>query len=664
MRNIIGWMTAATLLLTCVFTASAQAAPTSFTSSNVTSPGDGSLLFQNWDADPNATITVAGTTNWTAGDASNLFDIACYNGSAPPYPTDVYQGPGNLGLGLDPGGNFAIAMPQDYFGGQSCHLLVVPHGTTPDPGTSFTGPRVGFSYLTYDPGAGGSRETVNINFNDATTQADDGGNSSEYCGASIGLVDGTSAMNIAPVVFSCPGDFLTSSSDTRWQGASLPGLGMDANVDLTRSEIQVDGHNAYGSTGAEFLFTGSDVLANFPALSFNVDSFSTANGDAQTTESEQLVKCTPQDVFAPTHTNCTAFVPTGVAFKRVSEYTNGGRVITVTDTFTSTDGLAHALDLQYETELGGGAAGWQFPGQSGYSYPAGTSGPAATAAPETMYAIDNPTSSPSLTNPVGAATISVPYNSVKFDDTIWGPSHPSTLFDFQRMVPASGSASITWSYATGTSLAEVQVYAAAARAAMQPPTVAIFSPASGATVTGTPVRVTGNASAPSGVSSVTVNGVTATLSNGNWMASVPVTRGRNTLTATATSDDGGTRSATATVTYAPRPQISLISKRFNGKVVLVKLACRVGDPNCGGNLTLRYIATVVKHHKRHRVTVLIASKHYAISYGQIATVTATLNSTGRKLLKKLGKLAATGTVTVIEPSGRRNPAATFKLTIK
>ncbi len=78
---------------------------------------------------------------------------------------------------------------------------------------------------------------------------------------------------------------------------------------------------------------------------------------------------------------------------------------------------------------------------------------------------------------------------------------------------------------------------------------------------------------------------------------------------------------------------------------------------------MRYTDTVVKHHKKH-VTVVIARKHYAISYGKTATVTATLNGTGRKLLKKLGKLAASGTVTVIEAGGTSKSAATFKLTLK
>jgi hypothetical protein len=260
-------------------------------------------------------------------------------------------------------------------------------------------------------------------------------------------------------------------------------------------------------------------------------------------------------------------------------------------------------------------------------------------------------------------TTAVPYSSVTFDNTVWAPLQRSALFDFKRTVPASGSTSITWSYATGTSLAEVQGYAATAQAVMQAPAVAIITPAGGATVTGTPATVTGTASAPSGVSSVTVNGVAATISGGIWTANVPLTRGQNTLTATATSDDGSAASATAKVTYAPPPKVRLISKHFNGKAVVVKLECGPNGSDCRGNVTVRHTDTFVKHHKKH-VKVVIATKHYAISYGKKATVTATLNGTGRRLLKNLGTLAASGTVAVIETGGKSKSAVTFKLTLK
>ena len=171
-----------------------------------------------------------------------------------------------------------------------------------------------------------------------------------------------------------------------------------------------------------------------------------------------------------------------------------------------------------------------------------------------MYTIDDTSKAPSLTNPVGAMTFATPYSSVRFDNTLWSlydSGEESALFDYQRTVPAGGSVTITWSYATGTTVAEVQGDATAARDAMQAPSVAISSPAGGSTVTSSPVTVTGSASAGSGVKGVTVNGIAATLSGGTWRASVALTRGQNTISATATSDAGNTAKASETVTYTP-----------------------------------------------------------------------------------------------------------------
>jgi hypothetical protein len=168
--------------------------------------------------------------------------------------------------------------------------------------------------------------------------------------------------------------------------------------------------------------------------------------------------------------------------------------------------------------------------------------------------IDNPGASPSFTNLVGAMTFSTPYRSIRFDDGLVGRTD-SALIDFRRVVPALGSTSITWSYATGTSLAEVRGDEAAARDAMQPPSVAISSPVAGATVTSSPVKVSGSESAGSGVKTVTVNGVGARVSGGSWRALVPLTRGRNTIVATVTSNAGGTAKASERVTYAPPPRM-------------------------------------------------------------------------------------------------------------
>jgi hypothetical protein len=673
MKKIRGGTAALALLLTFVFAASAQAVTTNFTTSNVTSPADGSLLFQNLDTNPNATITVSGTTNWTKSDTSNLFDIGCYSGTNDyhDYEGTAISGSGP-GLALSPDGSFSATVPYSFFKSGTCNLVAVPHGTS----TSVlpagdTGARVTFSYFqTYQTSTGGP--TYDYTFDDVTLSASAEAASIDDCGPFTDLVDGTSAMNVGPDLFYCAGSFYNSAADFSNAGTE----------DLSRSEIQVDGQNAYGSASADALFTGSSALPGFPALTASVDSFDTSTRDAQTTESEPLVKCTPDDAYSPTSSECTAFASTGVGIKRVTDYTDGGRVSTVTDTFTSTDGQAHSLDLQYETDLNSTSAGWELPGQTSFSQEStGATGPAPSSAPDTVYAIDNTAQPPSLVNPVGAMTFSTPYSSVSFDNTLW-PSYAesSALFDYQEMVPAGGSTSITWSYATGTSLAEVQGYAAAAQAQMldvsQAPTIAISSPASGATETSSPVTVSGTASAGSGVKSVTVNGVSATVSGGSWSASVPLTSGQNTLTATLTSDAGNTATAAETVTYAPpttsvppakpvpAPHISVLSKRFNGKAVLVKLACRASGSNCAGKITLRYTETVVRRHKKHRVTVVIASKRYSLAAGHTATSKVGLNAVGRRLLKVHRKLGAKGTVTVTESGGRSQTAAHFGLTLK
>ena len=638
------------LLLTFAFVASAQAA---ITSSNVTAPADGSLLVQNLDANPDQTFTVSGTTSGTTGD---LFDIDCYTGTG---TGEIYAGSSDSGIAVNADGSFSVSVPQSDFAGGSCHLVVVPHGTTPPTGTSYTGPRVGFSefYTSKITSGANSGAAYDYYFNDATTAADGQSDSIDDCGPYAYLVDGTTALNTGPYLLNCAGSFYNA-----------PGV-FDSHTspDLTRSEIEIDGQNAYGSYSADGLFSGSDALSGFPVLTASLDSFDASTGNAQTTESEPLVKCTPNDAYDPTSSDCTAFASSGVAIRRVTSYSSSGRVATVTDTFSSTDGSAHSIDLMYETDLEDSTAGWELPGETSFSqHNTGDTGPAPASAPGSVYGIDNTAAAPSLTNPVAAVTFAAPYSSVRFDNTLWsayGSGEQSALFDYQRMIPAGGSTSITWSYATGTSLAEVQGYAAAAQAELRP-VVTISSPANGATVTSSPVTVTGTAGGGSGVKSVTVNGVNATVSGSNWSATVPLTRGHNTLTATMTTNDDNTATASATVTYAPPPRISVRSKRFNGKAVLVKLACAAAGSSCRGKVTLRYTETVVKHHKKHRVTLILASKHYSIGSGHTATLKAALSRTGKRLLKARGKLATKGTVTVTQANGHTTTGATFKLTLK
>ena len=82
------------------------------------------------------------------------------------------------------------------------------------------------------------------------------------------------------------------------------------------------------------------------------------------------------------------------------------------------------------------------------------------------------------------------------------------------------------------------------------PVVSITSPSDGATETSTPVKVTGTVSDTVDVAKVTVNGVQAKLGSGTWKVNVPLTSGRNTITATATDGAGVSGSASISVSFS------------------------------------------------------------------------------------------------------------------
>jgi hypothetical protein len=84
-----------------------------------------------------------------------------------------------------------------------------------------------------------------------------------------------------------------------------------------------------------------------------------------------------------------------------------------------------------------------------------------------------------------------------------------------------------------------------------PLTLNITSPANGATVITPTITVTGTASDPSGIASVTVNGVLASgaLDWSTWSAEATLVEGKNMITVVATNNTGGSRTETMTVTY-------------------------------------------------------------------------------------------------------------------
>ncbi|HEY9583787.1 MAG TPA: SBBP repeat-containing protein, partial [Candidatus Paceibacterota bacterium] len=103
-----------------------------------------------------------------------------------------------------------------------------------------------------------------------------------------------------------------------------------------------------------------------------------------------------------------------------------------------------------------------------------------------------------------------------------------------------------------------------------PPNVSIISPTNNSTVNTSSITVTGTASDPSGVSSVTVNGVNAQTTNSysNWTANVTLTEGANTLNIRAVDSRNNIANSSITVTYTVPVGGSTIWAEKNGTASL------------------------------------------------------------------------------------------------
>jgi RHS repeat-associated protein len=100
----------------------------------------------------------------------------------------------------------------------------------------------------------------------------------------------------------------------------------------------------------------------------------------------------------------------------------------------------------------------------------------------------------------------------------------------------------------------------------QAPAIAITSPATGTYTKLSAVTVTGTATDDVSVSSVTVNGTNATLTNGTWTANITLTAGDGvkTITATATDSSGKSTPASVQITLDTTPPLVAITSPANG----------------------------------------------------------------------------------------------------
>ena len=320
------------------------AARGAITASQITTPSNPSFFVADEDA-ASQPFAIAGTT--TGGNSSDKLDVRCYfGGSSVKVKSDVP---------LSASGSFSVPTADlNKLIGLTCQLRAVPAGTNPSDLTSFSGPVVGV----------GSRETSRI------TGGPNNGKAYDY---TLGGQQLTASFDYVSLG-SCGlhNGFLADSTyaDTTVTFACNSGLGRaDSSSAPTRSELQVDGANAYAPTQAYFINSGG---AGLPALT-DTYTVEKATGNILIHETDPLVRCAAT-TYPPTPASCATYLATGVTDDRTITQDHDGHISWITDTFKSTDGKPHSVDLLWgENEQFYGPTGdssqleYEFPGESTFS---------------------------------------------------------------------------------------------------------------------------------------------------------------------------------------------------------------------------------------------------------------------------------------------------------
>ncbi len=546
---------AATLTALLVLAVAPAAARATVTSSQITSwtssqPGTPAndpylISFDNPPLGPTM-LTVTGTA---AGTGS--VDIVCYSGSSPTV-TKIASAVAVAQNGAFSSGPVSLKP----IASSVCRLRAVPVG---DDGTGdnsdFAGPQLAVSEAALPVasiGGGGLNNGTPYNI-----YVDDMTFTGTAAWGSPGITPSTSEVGCggpfaAPV--DAEGDVGNFAIDCM---GSL--LSNDLGAFGGRSEVQIDGRNAYDPASAQALFgtlaphAASQNLPGFPTgLTGNV-TWDPSTGLLTSTSDESWVICNGPNEVVQTFVTCPNFINTGVKLQRTITTSDGGRVVTMTDTWSSTDGQAHAVDMLYDDFVGvlardNGDAGYEFPGQSSFSqYAPGTDVPGPSNVPGSILVRTNVTQPDGVLNEaVGAITFGKAPSDFRFASNNEFEEHNFAV------VPAGGSTSLSYVYSVGYSVADVTALALDAQDRFEAPTVVIGSPASGTTVSSPTVTVSGIADAGSGISSIAVGGQTVPVaSTGAWTAQVPLSPGANTITALATDGAGATAQAQLAVLYNP-----------------------------------------------------------------------------------------------------------------
>jgi hypothetical protein len=304
------------------------------TASTITTPADPTFPL---DDETSGHVTVSGTA--THNDMGDQVDIVCTYVRDDGNPD--YSQPATGVAVDDTDGSFSASVPLQPLTQYACRLRAIPSGSIPSDLTPFNGPRIGVGERHLNAITGGwSNYSLGINSMSGMAVLEDPSD----CG-----VEALSALDPVTLrhaqVFSC-GDALEA---------------LNLGPPYTRSEVRVDGKDAFFTHEFNDLGDMSYPLDPLPTINYD-----TSNGLGSVSSQQTLAFCTPGG-FPPSAGNCSGFAPSGVRVDHAGAPLGSGHLITTSETFVSTDGQAHDLDLLYENSSGQTVVTWRFPGESAYA---------------------------------------------------------------------------------------------------------------------------------------------------------------------------------------------------------------------------------------------------------------------------------------------------------
>ncbi|MGB9183180.1 MAG: hypothetical protein WCB67_03875 [Solirubrobacteraceae bacterium] len=572
------------MVCTVVATAAlgASSAGAAITTTAISSPASPWIYAFNGDASPAPTVTISGTSDGTSG---NRYDIDCfYNESGYNYAVRIAA---NLPVGA--GGAFSwtgAVNPLNFVTGNlfpaagiTCELRAVPAGAV-TPGTAYNFPLAAYA---------GPLAELELR---RSYQASGGNNDYWYTDSSLGATNGYNSVGDCgvymyprnPVSGQYAYGFNLTSTSNPYGGWDCAGtLSGSQDSGYGRSEIQIDGRNAFGSFGANAAYSTGGQAAGFPPLSMSVGRESGVGGNALIAESEGLVSCADAS-YPATAAKCGGGKGTwnsdGVTLSRSTVQTHNGQEVTQTDTFTSTDGQAHGLDLEYDNYTGTGIFSspvWLLPGSSGYAtYSPGDTAGFGGASTDAIFARDGVLGGNALESPAALVYNTQP-DSARFK------SASELLLNYRRAVPAGGSLTISHTYVDTADEATTTALVNAVIDQTIKPTVTFTAPNPGTVLGKASAQLYGTASAHDGLNLKVGGAAVAVNPDGTWSTPVSLNPGPNTITAVASDGAGNLAQATDTVIYkaAAAPTFCVVPKVAKktlrkAKAALKKAHCRVG----------------------------------------------------------------------------------------